>query len=125
MDPDRAAELFSAFGPVTVRRMFGGFGIYADGVMFALETRGALYLKSDAATDRDFEREGCDPFSYETRTGRRVVTSYRRPHARRSGRDGGLGAPFARNGALEEKHETYPLIETNTSSASVQSNACG
>lgn len=78
MDPDRAAELFSAFGLVTVRRMFGGFGIYAGGVMFALEAGGALYLKSDAGADPAFEQEGCDPFSYDTRTGRRVITSYRR-----------------------------------------------
>ena len=78
MSPERADELFAAFGPVRLRRMFGGCGVYADGVMFALEAGGALYLKSDDSTARAFEEEGCEPFSYETRDGRRVVTSYRR-----------------------------------------------
>ncbi len=36
MDRDRIAEMFAAFGRVDVRRMFGGAGIYADGIMFAL-----------------------------------------------------------------------------------------
>ena len=38
--------MFSAFGPVTVRRMFGGAGIYADGTMFALIADGVIYLKA-------------------------------------------------------------------------------
>ena len=37
MAPDDIVELFSAFGPVDVRRMFGGLGIYADGTMFAAD----------------------------------------------------------------------------------------
>jgi DNA transformation protein len=78
VDADRAAELFSAFGPVSVRRMFGGSGVYADGVMFALEARGTLYLKSGPETDPAFEREGCEAFAYDARAGRRVLTSYRR-----------------------------------------------
>ena len=35
-DPDYLSELFSEFGPVTVRRMFSGAGIFADGLMIAL-----------------------------------------------------------------------------------------
>ena len=81
MDVDRAADLFSAFGPVSIRRMFGGAGVYADGVMFALEARGTLYLKSDPATGWAFELEGCEAFSYRTRASRRVITSYRRAPA--------------------------------------------
>ncbi len=55
--------------------MFGGYGIYADDVMFALSTGGELYLKADSETRPDFEDEGAEPFSYEAK-GRRVVLSY-------------------------------------------------
>ena len=51
MDPDYLRDLFSSFRPVTVRRMFGGAGLYADGVMFALwSSGGTLYLKVDDTT---------------------------------------------------------------------------
>jgi DNA transformation protein len=69
-------ELFSHFGPVDVRPMFGGFGIYADGRMFGLISEGAIYLKADAETTADFEREQSAPFSYKTKGGRRAVMSY-------------------------------------------------
>ncbi|WP_020178557.1 TfoX/Sxy family protein [Methylopila sp. M107] len=78
IDQDRADEIFAAFGPVRVKRMFSGVGVFVDGRMFALEARDVLYLKSDATTDPDFEREGCEAFSYASAKGRRVVMSYRR-----------------------------------------------
>lgn len=76
IDADHISELFSAFGPVTVRRMFGGAGIFADGSMFALVDDGVIYLKADAATIPAFEREKSTPFSYATRHGRHTLTSY-------------------------------------------------
>lgn len=76
MDPDNIQELFAIFGPVSVRRMFGGAGLYADGVMFGLVSDGRIFLKADAATVPDFEREGCAPFEYGTKTGKRTVMSY-------------------------------------------------
>ena len=39
---------FDAFGPVTVRKMFGGAGIYHEGLIFALEGDGEILLKADA-----------------------------------------------------------------------------
>ena len=75
-DPAYIAELFAAFGPVSVRRMFGGAGIFCDGLMIGLVHEGAIYLKADAATIPDFEREGLAPFSYATKTGRHTLTSY-------------------------------------------------
>jgi len=77
---DRAfiGELFRDFGPVEMRRMFGGVGLYADGVMFALVAGGVIYLKADAGSVPDFERESCTPFAYQTKGGRRAVLSYRR-----------------------------------------------
>lgn len=62
-------------GPVNVRRMFGGAGVYADGVMFGLIAEDTLYLKGDVETKRDFEAEGLCPFVYEGR-GRKISMSY-------------------------------------------------
>ena len=47
MDSEAIKDLFAAFGTVTVRRMFGGAGIYADGVMIAIAFDGEVYLKAD------------------------------------------------------------------------------
>jgi DNA transformation protein len=68
--------MFAAFGSVTLRRMFGGAGLYADGVMFGLVSDGQIYLKADVATAPSFQREGCRPFEYGTKTGKRAVMSY-------------------------------------------------
>lgn len=78
LDADRAEELFGVFGPVRLKRMFGGCGIYSGETVFALEIRDVIYLKSDETTDALFEREGCEPFAYDRKDGRHVVTSYRR-----------------------------------------------
>ena len=76
MDAERVRELFAAFGPVDVRRMFGGAGVFADGVMFALVASQAIYLRVDDESVLDFEREGAAPFSYRTGEGQRVMKSY-------------------------------------------------
>jgi len=56
--------------------MFGGAGLYADGVMFGLVAGGLIHLKTDAATAPHFAAEGCRPFEYGTGTGRRAIMSY-------------------------------------------------
>jgi len=76
VDTDYIVELFAAFGAVQARSMFGGAGLYADGVMFGLVSDGKIYLKADAATSPHFVGEGCQPFEYGTRTGKRAVMSY-------------------------------------------------
>jgi DNA transformation protein and related proteins len=76
MESDDLIDLFAAFGRVSVRRMFGGFGIYADGLMFALASRGVVYLKADDETAAAFEQEGAGPFTYDTRHGRHASLSY-------------------------------------------------
>ena len=76
MSPDHIIEMFAWFGPVTVRRMFGGLGIYADGMMFALAAGGVIYLKADVETVPAFEREGQGPFTYAAKGGKRTVMSY-------------------------------------------------
>jgi DNA transformation protein and related proteins len=47
---------------VRAQRMFGGVGLYADELFFALLDDDALYLKVDDATRPDFERRGLRPF---------------------------------------------------------------
>jgi DNA transformation protein len=76
--PDDIHELFSAFGTVTVRRLFGGAGVYADGTMFALVHDGIVYLKVGAENVAPFDRENLAAFSYTIRDGKRGVMSYRR-----------------------------------------------
>jgi len=76
LDPEYIRELFAAFGPVTIRRMFGGAGLYVDGRMFGLVDGGIIYLKAKTDTIAAFEREGCQPFGYATKAGRRVLPSY-------------------------------------------------
>jgi DNA transformation protein len=76
MDADAIIELFAAFGRVSVRRLFGGFGIYADGVMFALSARGVIHLKADDQTAAAFREEGAVPFSYATKSGTHTIMSY-------------------------------------------------
>src|SRR3954453_15408153 len=76
MDRDFLIDLFSDFGPVTIRRMFSGFGISADGTNFALALRGGLYLRADEQTISRIEAEGSKPFQYQTRTKTVAVASY-------------------------------------------------
>jgi DNA transformation protein len=76
MDRDFLIDLFADFGPVTIRRMFSGFGISADGTNFALALRGGLYFRADEQTIPRFEAEGCKPFSYQTRAKTVTVGSY-------------------------------------------------
>jgi DNA transformation protein len=76
MDRDFLIDLFSDFGPVTIRPMFSGFGISADGVNFALALRAGLYFRTDKETIPRFEAEGSQPFQYQTRARIVTVNSY-------------------------------------------------
>lgn len=78
MDAEHIRDIFSAFGPVTVRRMFGGAGIYADGFMFALVAEDVIYLKAGPQNEPDFVREGLPQFTYTGKNGKRAMMSYRR-----------------------------------------------
>jgi DNA transformation protein len=82
MDRDFLIDLFSDFGPVTIRPMFSGFGISADGINFAMALRAGLYFRADDQTIPQFEAEGSKPFQYQTRTKTVVVNSYWQSPAR-------------------------------------------
>ena len=76
MDRDFLIDLFADFGPVTIRRMFSGFGVSADGINFALALRAGLYFRADDETIPRFEAEGSQAVSYQTRTKTVTVNSY-------------------------------------------------
>ena len=76
MDRDFLIDLFSDFGPVTIRPMFSGFGISADGINFAMALRAGLYFRADDQTIPHFEAEGSKPFQYQTRAKTVTVHSY-------------------------------------------------
>ena len=67
----------AAIGPVTIRAMFGGAGVFHDGVMFALVADDTLYLKLGPQTEARFEQAGLERFTYEAK-GKRMVMSYAR-----------------------------------------------
>ncbi|WP_454719722.1 MULTISPECIES: TfoX/Sxy family protein [Cupriavidus] len=66
------APLAARIGPIAARRMFGGHGLYYDGLMFALVSGGRCWLKTDDQTRARFEAEGGEPFRYSSR-GREVT----------------------------------------------------
>ena len=72
---DYVVELMAGWATVSVRRMFGGYGVYRDGLMFALIVEDELFLKTDAENVVQFERAGSRPFVYQSR-GRSVQLSY-------------------------------------------------
>jgi DNA transformation protein and related proteins len=77
MDNDAISDLFSGLGPVSIRKLFGGKGIYHEGVIVAIELRGELMLKADAAAAPEFERAGCKQWTYtHAKTGNHVSMPY-------------------------------------------------
>jgi DNA transformation protein and related proteins len=58
--------------------MFGGFGIYADELFFAVVVDDQLYFKSDAASRPQFEAAGLEEWIY-AKDGKPVRMSYFRP----------------------------------------------
>ncbi len=68
-------ETFEEFGVIGVRKMFGGYGIYHDGIMFGLVENNTLYLKADETTQGHFESKGLPQFQYD-RAGKIVKMSY-------------------------------------------------
>ena len=68
-------ETFQPFGVVTARKMFSGYGIYYDSMMFGLIADETLYLKVDKNTAPLFEIKGLTPFTYN-REDKPVKMSY-------------------------------------------------
>ncbi|WP_414646946.1 TfoX/Sxy family protein [Caulobacter sp.] len=56
-------EQLAPLGQIASRRMFGGVGIYANGLFFALVDDDVLYLKGDESLKPEFESAGAQPFA--------------------------------------------------------------
>lgn len=69
-------EQMALFGPVSARRMFGGHGLYIDGLMLAIVVDDRLYLKADAATRPQFAAKSLPPFTYQRADKRAVSVGY-------------------------------------------------
>lgn len=72
---EHVVELMQCIGPVNSKRMFGGHGIFLEGLMFALIADNELYLKVDGDSKRSFEEKGLQPFEYN-KSGKLVKMSY-------------------------------------------------
>jgi DNA transformation protein len=72
---DYVVELMMDWAVVSVRRMFGGYGLYREELMFALIVEDELFFKIDTDNVAQFERVGSHPFVYRSQT-RTVQLSY-------------------------------------------------
>ena len=76
---DYTLGLLLPFGPVTARAMFGGYGLYLDGVMFGLIAHDKLYFKVDDGNREDYIKAGSGPFTYEGKRRPVEMSYYRTP----------------------------------------------
>lgn len=67
MDDEAIRDLMAGLGPVSIRRMFGGKGVYHDGLIVALVVDGDLLLKADTESAPEFEAAGSRQWVYEGR----------------------------------------------------------
>lgn len=72
---ENLSDVFALFGAIEAKRMFGGYGVYHDSLMFALVADDMLYLKADENTVGSFVELGLQPFEYE-KNGKRMRMSY-------------------------------------------------
>ena len=73
---DYVIDQLAAWGQVSARKMFGGAGLYCDGVMFGLIADDVAYLKVDDSNREDFVREGSSAFNPYPDKVKSVVMSY-------------------------------------------------
>ena len=74
-DSHRFDDLFASFGPVQLRRLFSGEGIYAHELIIGIVVDERIYLKTGEASRAAYIAEGCKPF-YFRKDGKRIASSY-------------------------------------------------
>ncbi len=75
----RVLGLLLPLGPVQARAMFGAHGLYLDGLIFAVVTKDGLFFKIDAISRDRFIKKGCEPLTYEGRSGTIALPYYETP----------------------------------------------
>jgi DNA transformation protein len=73
---DFVEEILAPLGQIRCRAMFGGFGVYCNDYFVAIIVDDVLFFKADDTTNQHFLDEGCRPFEYEGRDGRKMSMSY-------------------------------------------------
>jgi DNA transformation protein len=68
-------DLMQSIGPVNAKAMFGGYGIFLEGLMFRLVADSVLYLKIDKETENEFKAKGLEQFTYNKK-GKEFKMSY-------------------------------------------------
>lgn len=77
MENEDLEDMFRAFGHVSIRKMFGGKGIYVDGRIVAVMLRGDLLIKGDATSAPEIEADGGVRWAYtHNKTGKDVQMPY-------------------------------------------------
>lgn len=64
---DHLKDALRLFGPFAAKRMFGGYGLFRDGLMFGLVAKDTLYLKADAQSAAQFTQLRLAQFEYQRR----------------------------------------------------------
>ncbi len=72
-------DLMQSVGPVYARSMFGGHGIYLQGLMFGLVADSVLYLKTDKETEHEFRDKGLEAFTYNKKGKEYRMSYYQAP----------------------------------------------
>lgn len=75
-DPHRFDDLFSEFGPIKLRRFFGGEGIVADDVMIGMVFDDIIYFHTNEGTRAAFVAEGCRPFTFLKRSKNEIIATH-------------------------------------------------
>lgn len=76
MDSEAIEDMFSKLGVVSIRRMFGGKGIYHRGLIIAIDLHDEIMLKADAVSAPDFVAAGARQWFYEGKSGKPVLMPY-------------------------------------------------
>jgi DNA transformation protein len=76
MEHSDIREMFASLGPVTIKPMFGGKGVYCNGVIIAVEFHGDILLKADSVTAPAFDAAGATRWAYTGKTGKAVNMPY-------------------------------------------------
>lgn len=59
------ADVLAPLGTVRSKRMFGGVGVYIDGLFCAIIVDDCPYFKGDDDNEAQFAASGCLPFTYK------------------------------------------------------------
>ncbi len=73
---DHLVDQLAPLGDARGRPLFGGHGVYLDGLIIGIIAFDSFYLKVDDRNRPDFEAAGSAPFSYDTKNGTNTITAY-------------------------------------------------